>query len=104
TGGLYPCLPPLVNGRVGWDNFLIWKARSVGGMVVNASVVVKAVHQNHDYSYHPAGFEGVWGDDLAKMNCELAGGNRHIYNIENAQYRLEQKGLKWSYRHLIADF
>jgi hypothetical protein len=104
TRGLYLRLPALVIGRVGWDNWLIWKARSVGAMVVNASAVVKAVHQNHDYSYHPAGAKGVWGDDLAKRNYKLAGGWRHIFTVENAPYRLEQDGLKRSCRYLIAEF
>ncbi len=103
TRGLYQRLPALVIGRVGWDNFLIWKARSIGAMVVDVSAVVKVVHQNHDYSYHPDGATGVWSDELAKRNYELAGAH-HIFTIEHAQYRLEQEGIKWSLRYLAVEF
>jgi hypothetical protein len=100
---MYERVPPLVNGRVGWDNWLVWKARSVGAMVVDASAVVKAVHQDHDYSYHPAGIAGVWSDELAKRNIELAGGWWHLFTIENAQFRLGKEGVKQDYRYLFAD-
>src|SRR5262245_25349056 len=53
-------LPPLVVGRVFWDQWLVWKARSEGAALVDASDAVMAIHQNHDYGYHPAGKSGVW--------------------------------------------
>jgi hypothetical protein len=88
TRGLYRDLPPLVIGRVGWDNWLIWKARSQKVLVVDASECFKAVHQNHDYSYHPAGAAGVWTDELARRNYELAGGMSHIFTIDDATHRI----------------
>ncbi len=44
-----------------WDQWLMWKAmRFRSAAVVDASRGVIAVHQNHDYSYHPKGRVGVW--------------------------------------------
>ena len=91
--GLYRDLPPLVIGRVGWDNWLIWKARAMGAAVVDVSQVFKAVHQNHDYSYHPNGVEGVWNDELANRNRELAGGESHLLTIEDATHEITASGL-----------
>ena len=42
---------------------------------MDASESVLAVHQNHNYGYHPAGKTGVWTDELARRNYELAGGS-----------------------------
>jgi len=92
--GLYREIPPLVIGRVGWDNWLVWKARSEGVPVVDATERVVAIHQNHDYGYHPQGKQGVWQDEEAQRNYELAGGVRHIYSIADATHRLTERGVE----------
>jgi len=48
-------IPEFVIGRPGWDNWLLWFAHSSGAALIDASSVVCAVHQNHDYGYHPDG-------------------------------------------------
>jgi hypothetical protein len=87
-------LPPFVVGRVFWDNWLVWKALDSGYPVVDLSSVVLAVHQNHDYGYHPQGKAGVFHDVEAGKNCELAGGWRHLRTIEDATEVLRASGLK----------
>src|SRR5579862_2331154 len=42
-------IPPFAVGPPGYDNWLLWKVRSMGVPVVDATAVVLAVHQNHDY-------------------------------------------------------
>jgi hypothetical protein len=91
--GLYREIPPLVIGRVGWDNWLVWKARSQGVPVVDASAAVVAMHQNHDYGYHPQGKQGVWQDAEAQRNYELAGGMQHVYTMDDATHRLTPEGV-----------
>ncbi|MCL5287184.1 MAG: hypothetical protein M1453_04220 [Acidobacteria bacterium] len=91
--GMYREIPALVIGRVGWDNWLVWKARSEGAAVVDATDEVMAIHQNHDYGYHPQGKQGVWQDEEAQRNYELAGGVRHIYSIDDATHRLTREGI-----------
>jgi hypothetical protein len=86
-------IPDLVIGRIWWDHWLIWRARSIGAPVVDATAVVKAVHQNHDYSYHPAGAKGVWQDEQAQRNYQLAGGKSHLYTLEDATHRLTVDGV-----------
>lgn len=87
-------MPQLVIGRVYWDNWLIWKAKKSGHAVIDASEAVTAVHQNHDYGYHPEGKEGVWNDEQSRRNFELAGGYGHLRTIASANYRLTANGLK----------
>ena len=92
--GLYKNIPPMVIGRVGWDNWLVWKARSLGATVIQASPFVKAIHQNHDYSYHPSGAAGIWSDELAQRNRALAGGLGHFDTIQDAPYDFDGRRIR----------
>jgi hypothetical protein len=87
-------IPKLVVGRVYWDNWLLWFARNKKAALVDVSAVVMAVHQNHDYGYHPAGKTGVWNDELARRNLELAGGYKHLRAMSSANYVLTTEGIK----------
>jgi hypothetical protein len=87
-------MPEMVIGRVYWDQWMVWKAREMGAAVVDASEAVMAIHQNHDYGYHPAGKTGVWTDELARRNYELAGGRWHLRTIDDATHVLGPGGLE----------
>jgi hypothetical protein len=102
--GLYAEVPSLVIGRVWWDHWLVWKAHENGAVVVDASEVVTAIHQNHDYGYHPAGAKGVWTDEQAKKNWELAGGRWHLQTIDDATHILTADGERGNLRRLWAPY
>jgi len=87
-------LPEMVIGRVHWDQWLVWKALREGAVVVDATEAVMAIHQNHDYGYHPAGKTGVWTDEWSRRNYELAGGRWHLRTIDDATHVLGLDGLK----------
>jgi hypothetical protein len=94
TRGLYGAdMPPFVL-RVFWDNWLVWKALDSGKPVIDASRAVMAVHQNHDYSYHPQGKAGIWSGEEAGLNGQLAGGWRHLRTIADATEVLPPEKLK----------
>jgi len=90
--GLYTEIPPFVIGRVGWDPWLVGKAHSLAVPVVDVSDRVCAIHQNHDYGYHPQGIGGVCHDEEARRNEELSRGIRWM-TIEDASYRLTAEGF-----------
>ena len=85
-------MPPFVIGTVRWDNWLLWKALDLRLPVVDASQAVLAVHQNHDYNYHPDGKKGVWEGKESQQNLELAGGWDHIRNIFHATRQITADG------------
>jgi hypothetical protein len=106
TRGLYPPMPPLAVGRFWWDNWLIWKARSLGATVVDASAVVTVVHQNHDYSHtiYGPGKHTLISSEEAQLNCRLACEQnpsdfanglswRYVYTIDDATDRLTPHGI-----------
>jgi hypothetical protein len=93
-GLYYQKIPPLVIGRPGWDPWLVWFASASKVPVVDASRVVVAVHQNHDYSYHPQGAKGVGGDEEAKENYQILGNWWHYHTTDSAVERLTPAGLR----------
>jgi hypothetical protein len=76
--GLVPKLPKFVLGRGRWDSYMPYRVRELGAQFVDASDVVMAVHQNHDYAY-PVGRVGNRSKAAMKsspeglMNRELGG-------------------------------
>ncbi len=100
-GLYYKNTPPFVIGRPGWDNWLVWHARHSGARVVDATVMVQAIHQNHDYSYHPGGEAGVWQGEEAQQNYALLKDGRCFATMENATHRLTLNGLHSNYHHWV---
>ena len=99
---LYTEIPPLAIGRSVWDNWLVYRARSRGAAVIDATPVVMAVHQNHDFSHHPQGEDGVRGGPEKERNLKLAGGRSHRFTLWDATWVLGPRGL-WpalTYHHL----
>ena len=115
--GLYSSMPPLAIGRFWWDNWLVWKVRSMGAPVVDASEVVTAVHQNHDYSHttYGPGKNTMMASEESVLNCRMiceqnpedfdAGLSwRYVYTIDDATYRLTADDIKSKPRHLWKNF
>lgn len=104
TRGLYAEMPQLVIARVWWDHWLVWHACDVRADVVDASSQVMAIHQNHDYSYHPEGAEGVWNDEQALTNYNNAGGRWHLFTIEDATSILDDASERHNWRRHYAPY
>jgi hypothetical protein len=92
-------LPPFAVGRPCWDHWLIWWMRHRRVPVVDVSSTVMAVHQNHDYSYHPEGPEGPREGKEFFRNRALVGSWRHLNTIDDASHVLGAERIRRSYRH-----
>ena len=100
--GLYDYIPPFAIGRGGWDNWLIYRARSLKVPVIDATKAITAIHQNHDYSHIPGGETTVWKGPERKRNRELTGRGERAFNLVYATWILTSQGMKraLSIRHL----
>jgi hypothetical protein len=92
--------PPLVIGRAGFDNWMMWYARHSGARVFDATQVVVAVHQNHDYAHHPEGQKGIYEGEEARQNFAYMQGGRYA-TLENATHRFTAGGIQPNYRHWV---
>jgi hypothetical protein len=116
TRGLYPAMPPLAIGRFWWDNWLLWKARSLHAAVVDATREVLIIHQNHDYSHTTYGptKEELMASEECILNARLTCADsadydegffwRYAYTIDDATHKLTPGGLRENPRRLWKQF
>jgi hypothetical protein len=104
---------PLVNvpafavGRPYWDNWMIYRARSLNIPVVDATLSVDAVHQNHDYRHVTGQRGGRWHGPEADANAALAGLPKGdgvpLISVHHATHVLASTGIRramtWPYLH-----
>ncbi len=76
---LYSKVPDFTIGRIGWDNWMIYHARTTFGTAIDATLDVVAIHQNHDYSHIPE--KKLFGTEVARSNLAKAGGTKCLYTI-----------------------
>jgi hypothetical protein len=99
--GLFVSIPPFALGRAAYDNWLLWYARRQRAALLDATQVVMAIHQNHDYS-HIVQLEGegrsdersVLTGEEARRNRALRGSESHRYGIKHATHILTQTGIR----------
>jgi len=91
-------LPSFVVGRDGWDNWFLYRARSLGVPLIDGTQMIKAIHQNHDYFHYPEGIKR--GKELQK-NLELLGGPFYAFSPKDADWILTEQGLKKQKTFLI---
>ena len=100
----YTDIPNFTIGRAGWDNWMIYKARTEGWPVIDCTPSVMIVHQNHDYSHLPGGKPHYEHPDTNE-NIRLAGGEANVrYTIVDATHQLVGGKLirpKMSYLRLM---
>jgi hypothetical protein len=87
-------IPPLAIGRPAWDNWVIYRALSLGLPVVDMTDAVMVVHLNHDYSHHPDGWTGAMKGEESRRNIELVGEVAHVHSLLDATHQLTRSGLR----------
>lgn len=94
THGVFERIPPFAVGRAAFDNWLVWRARSAGATVVDATPSVRVVHQAHGYGHASGGFAGTRAGEEAAANWRLIGSKDRIYTRFDATHVLTKRGLK----------
>lgn len=96
-------IPPFAIGRPLWDNWMLYRARSLRMPLIDVTQVAMAVHQNHDYSHHPQGWEGTRYGEEALANERLAGDFSRTFTITDATHLLTHDRLRrpWDREHLL---
>jgi len=98
--GLLGEIPPFAIGRPAWDNWMLYRARTQSVPLIDATPVMLAVHQNHDYSHLPQGQEkeeGLWKGEEQLANVKLAGSAAHAFSLFDATHLLTPQKLRLAY-------
>jgi len=100
--GQFTDIPPFAIGRGTWDNWFLWKSRSVGIPLIDATPVVLAIHQNHEYSYGiKPGEKWIWDGEEVKRNTQLAhqDGCTDACTIEDITHKLTPTRIRRDFRN-----
>ena len=86
---LFKSFPPFAIGRPVWDNWMLYQARVLGASIIDSSLVITAIHQNHKPAYSSSGQE-------AKNNGKLAvdTGMSYLYTLLDATHTLTPFNLE----------
>lgn len=102
--GFWSNIPPFALGRFWWDNWLLYRARSSGANLIDATPVVRIIHQKHSYSNLPTDNRSdlpaqLWFQNPeARHNYRLAGGKKECsYQILDSTHRFTPYGIKRSW-------
>lgn len=60
--------------------------------VIDATKTMTIVHQNHDYSHHPLGINGVHKGPEYEWILEVAGGPFRMFTLDDADWVLDSDG------------
>ncbi len=85
-------IPPFIIGRSVWDNWFLYQAKKKNIPLVDASSVITAVHQNHDYS-HAGGLEKILSGSERQINILLDPDRSHAFDLANVDLILTPRGL-----------
>jgi len=77
-------MPEFSIGRVGWDNWFLWKAQMSGYRIVDATDDITIVHQQHDFSHSVHGVRGRVEGPEPLRNISLAGGYEKMRTLRDA--------------------
>ena len=91
-------IPDFAIGRAGWDNWMIYYAMRQGGLVVDATPSLMAIHQNHGYG-HLTGDQNHQRHPETLENLNLAGGMRKMFSLLDVKFQLADgkvQPIPWS--------
>jgi hypothetical protein len=82
--------PPFVVGRPGMDSWLVYRSRSLGVPVIDATEDVMIIHQNHDYPSRKHHFF-----EIEKVrNLGLGGGFANMMSLRDADWLLQHDEIR----------
>ncbi len=93
--GLFDEVPPFSMGRARFDNWLVAEALARRATVIDATRLLDAIHQRHDYAHLTGGRQEAYRGPDALRNQRLAGlwCYLHLYSIIDAPFVLTSEGL-----------
>ena len=92
--GTFRKIPPFAVGRAGWDNWMIYHARTLKIPTIDATKTVTAIHQNHSYGHVPQGNGESYAGPESEKNFALAGGRKiYLWNLDDADWISMESGF-----------
>ena len=85
-------LPDFAVGRPSWDNWMIWRARSLRLPVVDVTDAATVVHQSHAYGHVQGSRGSRWEGPEGDANFELVRWEERCFSLDNATHVAQPGG------------
>ena len=80
-------MPPFFIGHRGWDNWMIYHARSQNISVIDISAAMRVIHCDHDYCYAKGNSAPSRRDGpLEEANLKMLGGEERLFHLGYATH------------------
>ena len=79
-------LPDFAVGRPSWDNWMIWRARSLRMPVVDVTDAATVIHQSHAYGHVQQARGSRWEGPEGDANFELVRWEERCFSLDNATH------------------
>jgi hypothetical protein len=79
-------LPDFAVGRPSWDNWMIWRARSLRMPVVDVTDAATVIHQSHAYGHVQQARGPRWEGPEGDANFELVRWEERCFSLDNATH------------------
>ena len=86
-------LPAFAVGRPRWDNWMIWRARSMRVPVVDASASTLVLHQDHGYGHVFQARGERWDGPEGDRNLGLLEFEERAFSLDDATHRVTPAGI-----------
>ena len=88
----FQMMPPFLIGHRGWDNWMIYHARSQNIPVIDISAGMRVIHCDHDYSYAKGNSAPSRRDGpLEEANLQMLGGEERLFHLGHATHELNHE-------------
>jgi hypothetical protein len=90
----FQTMPPFLIGHRGWDNWMIYHARSQNIPVIDISADMRVIHCEHDYSYAKGSRDARQRPQKREnFNLHLLGGEAKLFHLGHATHELRSGTL-----------
>jgi len=85
----FQTMPAFLIGHMGWDNWMVYHARSQNIPVIDISKAMRLIHCAHDYSYAKGNSAPSRRDGpLEEANLKMLGGEEKLFHLGHATHEL----------------
>ncbi len=91
---VFQYIPPFAIGRAGWDNWMIYEARQRGWKMVDGSMDINIIHQDHDYRHLPNG-KPHYKLPESFDNVKAGGGRRTVFTLDDCDMIIKNGKLDY---------
>ena len=93
TKNIFKNIPPFALGRTAWDNWILYNCIKNKIPLIDATNMILAIHQNHDYSHAVGGANEVWKGEEAKINLALSRPGEN-FTLDRCNWEFSKFGMK----------